>query len=34
LLKENKEDKKEGKKYIKEGKEYTCFEDVCIACSG
>jgi ribonucleotide reductase alpha subunit len=28
------ENKKEGKTYMKDGKEYKCFEDVCIACSG
>jgi ribonucleoside-diphosphate reductase alpha chain len=41
LLKENRasnsnevKDEKKGKTYVKEGKEYTCFEDVCVACSG
>jgi ribonucleotide reductase alpha subunit len=28
-----KEDKKEGKKYTKDGKEYICYDDVCVSCS-
>ena len=28
-----KEKKVEGKKYVKDGKEYVCNDDVCVACS-
>ena len=27
------DNKKEGKKYIKNGKEYVCTDDVCVSCS-
>ena len=33
ILKEKKVVQPEGKKYVKDGKEYVCNDDVCVACS-
>ncbi len=33
IMKDKKEEEKEGKKYTKDGKEYVCYDDVCVSCS-